>query len=165
MSNEIILPLIMRWMHILSAIIGVGGTIFVGFVLNPAMQKGLADDAREAFRNAVMKRWKIFIHPTIILFLLSGFYNYIVVTSPLHRDQSLYHILFGVKFLLALLFFAVVIVATSTLSWSKRLRERGGMWTLQILLATAIVLVAGLMKSLPQQTTSENEIQQTTAER
>lgn len=159
MSTEMLLPLLMRWVHILSAIVAVGGTIFIAAALNPTMTKGLAEDARAEFRGRVMKRWKMLFHPTIVLFLLSGFYNYIVVTSELHQDQPLYHILFGVKFLLALIFFTVVIVATSTMGWSERLRTRGGLWAIQVLIAIAIVMVAGVMKSLPQQVAVEDVVE------
>jgi hypothetical protein len=96
-----------------------------------------------------MKKWKLLLHPPIILFLVSGMYNYLVVTRFLHEDQALYHALFGVKFLLALVVFALYIVLTSTMKWSEGLREKNILWVLLVLLVTAIVAIAGTMKTLP----------------
>ena len=149
MSGELILPLFMRWMHIISAIVGVGGTVFLALVLIPAIKKYLPEDAAPEFRTRVMKRWKLVFHPLIVLFLVSGFYNYIAVTSASHQGQSLYHALFGAKFLLAIVFFGSVIVATSTMKWSEKFRAKNGIWAFQILVALAIILVAGVMKTLP----------------
>jgi len=152
MSADLVLPLLMRWVHIMSAVVGVGGTIFLAFVLNPAMKKHLPADASPEFRTAVMKRWKLLFHPLIILFLVSGFYNYFVATSGAHEVQSLYHALFGAKFLLAIVFFGSAIVASSTMKWSEKLRAKNGIWAFQILVALAIILVASVMKTLPTST-------------
>ncbi len=151
MSGDMLIPLVVRWLHVFSAIIGVGGTIFLACAYIPAA-KTLPEEVRAELRTRIMRRWKLLFHPTIVVFLASGFYNYIAITSALHQDQPLYHILFGIKFLLALIFSIVVIVATSTMGWSKKLRERDGIWALQIAIAVLIVMIAGVMKTLPQET-------------
>lgn len=156
MPEGFVLELTMRWIHVLSAVIAVGGTLFLVLVLQPAITKGIPKSDQEAFRTLAMKRWKLMFHPLIILFLISGFYNYIVVTSGRHDGQSLYHALFGVKFLLALAFFFFVIVGTSTMGWSARLRETKAVGALMVLTAVALVLVGGFMKTLPVSETTDD---------
>ena len=146
---EFILALVMRWVHIVSAVFTVGGSVFIPFVLLPVVSANLSESERGPFRDAVMKRWKAFFHPFIILFLVSGFYNYMAVTAPLHQGQALYHALFGVKFLLAIAFFGLAIIATSTMAWSKKMRARSGIWALLVLTGLLIVLIAGFMKVMP----------------
>ena len=146
---EFAIPLVMRWLHILSATIAVGGMIFVGIVLHPAMAKGLAVDQVDAFRELMMKRWKLVFHPLILVFLVSGFYNYMMVTAPRHADDGGYHMMFGIKFLLALIFFALGIIATSTMKWSEKMRQGKGLWLAVMLAGIALVMIGGYMKSLP----------------
>jgi hypothetical protein len=57
--------------------------------------------------------------------------------------------LFGVKFLLSLILFALAIVLTSTRKWSESWRERRGAWLVLAATTILIVLIAGLMKVMP----------------
>lgn len=149
MTIDFLLPLIMRWIHIFSAVLVVGGIVFYRWVYLPAVEKVLSPEDQEALRVPLMKRWKPIIHPPIILFLVSGFYNYFAVTRLLHEDQPLYHALFGVKFLLALPVFALVIIDTSTMAWSEKLRKSGRLWPLLTVLALVVVAIGGYMRVMP----------------
>ncbi len=149
MDATIALPALMRWIHMLSAVTVAGSIFFFVIVLRPAAAKALGADQQAALRDAVMRRWKMIIHPSIVLFLVSGFYNYLNVTAPAREGQSLYHALFGVKFLLSIAVFALAIVLTSTRNWSAHWREGRGAWVVLTVLTFAIVLIAGWMKIMP----------------
>ena len=149
MDATLVLPAIMRWIHMLSAIAVAGGIFFYVLVLRPALAKALAPEHAAMLREPLMRRWKLIVHPSIVLFLLSGFYNYLVVTSPMHEGQGLYHALFGVKFLLSLALFGFAIVLTSTRTWSARWRESRGAWLALTLITLAVVLLGGVMKVMP----------------
>lgn len=149
MTAEMALPLLMRWIHVGTAIVLVGGLIFYRLVFVPVVTKVLSDEEREKLRVPLMRRWKMYIHPPVILFLVSGFYNYIFVTSGNHEGQGLYHALFGVKFLLALGVFALGIIMTSTMGWSEKLRKNQALWSVLVLLAVAVALIGGYMKVMP----------------
>ena len=146
-----LLPLIMRWIHILSAIVALGGSIFARFVLMPSAQQVLDDKAHAELRAAVTKRWMKFVHTCILLFLVSGFYNFIAIQAPDHKGQSIYHMLFGIKFLLALAVFALAVALTSLKPWSEKLRANARFW-LGLLIALAIVVVgiSGYMRAIPK---------------
>ena len=149
MTYEMMLPLVMRWIHIFCAVVVVGSILFYRFAVLPASKQAFEDGMPDAFRLALMKKWKLLLHPPIILFLASGMYTYITVTSKLHEDQDLYHGLFGLKFLLALFVFALYIVLTSTMKWSEGIRDKNILWVLLVLSVTVIVGIAGVMKTLP----------------
>lgn len=149
MTSEMMLPLIMRWIHILCAVVVVGSILFYRFAVVPASKQAFEGGMPDAFRAALMKKWKLLLHPPIILFLVSGMYNYLAVTRFLHEDQELYHMLFGVKFLLALVIFALYIVLTSTMKWSEGIRDKEILWALLVALVTVVVGIAGVMKTLP----------------
>lgn len=149
MTPDLILPLMMRWIHIFCAIIVIGSIIFYRFAFIVAEKRTMPEGLPEEFRTALFKRWKLLLHPPIIFFLISGFYTYLMVTRHLHEDQPLYHALFGVKFLLALAVFAMYIVLTSTMKWSEKLREKNALWMLLIIGVLAIIGIAGVMRTLP----------------
>lgn len=149
MTTDLLLPLLMRWIHIGSAVVVAGSIAFYVLAVLPAAKQAFDGALPDAFRVALMKKWKLLLHPPIILFLVSGMYNYLMITRFLHEDQPLYHALFGVKFLLALAVFALYIVLTSTMKWSEGLRDKQVLWMLLALLVTAIVLIGGVMRTLP----------------
>lgn len=149
METELLVPLLMRWIHIGTAIVLVGGLVFYRFVFVPVANRILSDEERERLREPLMRRWKLFIHPPIILFLVSGFYNYAAVTSGQHDGQALYHALFGMKFLCAIGVFALGIMLTSTMKWSEQIRAKQALWSVLLLLSAAVVLIAGFMHTMP----------------
>ena len=144
------LPLVMRWIHILSAIVALGGAIFIRFVMMPSAQQVLEDETHAKLRAAITRRWMKFVHTCILLFLISGFYNYLVVLRPIHDGQAIYHALFGIKFLLALVVFALAVALTSLKPWSEKLRANAKFWMmLLVVLAVIIVGISGALKFIP----------------
>ena len=144
---EDVLPLISRWIHVGTTIVLVGGTVFMRFVLAPAASASLSDTEHAALRERVVGTWKRFVHVGILLFLLSGFYNYLVVTRPKHDGDSLYHALMGTKILLAFVvfFFASALVGKS--QGLQKIRDKRNTWLLVvILLSAAIVGIGGFLK-------------------
>lgn len=144
------LALVMRWAHILSAVVLMGGTFFARVVLLPAAEATLDADTHAKLRAAVRQRWAKWVHLSLLLFLISGFYTYLFITAPAHPNTPLYHALFGVKFLLALVifFFASVLAGRSGLA--QKLQAKPRLWvTITLLLALAVVGIAGVMKLLP----------------
>ena len=89
-----LVSLLSRWTHIGTAIVLVGGTVFLRFVLTPAAAQ-LSDDEHTKLKQLVMGTWKKFVHAGIALFLLSGFYNFIAVQVPKHKGDSVYHAVMG----------------------------------------------------------------------
>jgi uncharacterized membrane protein len=143
---DLYLSILSRWVHIGTAIVLVGGTFFLRFVLAPAAAK-LPDDEHAKLKESVMNRWKRFVHLGIALFILSGFYNFLVVQIPKHKGDSQYHALIGIKILLA---FAVFFFASALVGRSKSfdgMRKNAKFWQLVILLlATIIVGISGYAK-------------------
>lgn len=139
--------LLMRWVHVLSAITLMGGTLFVRLVLRGAVAQTLDEASRAQLVAAVKKRWKVFIMVLTTLLLISGFYNYLMVTRFQHADQPQYHMLFGIKFLLSLGVFALAAFLVGTTGIGRKLQANEGMWlTVLLLLAAATVMVGGYMK-------------------
>jgi uncharacterized membrane protein len=147
-----IVSLISRWTHIGTAIVLVGGTVFLRFVLAPAAAQ-LSDDQHVKLKELVMGTWKKFVHAGIGLFLASGFYNYIVVQAPKHKGDGAYHGLMGGKMLLALVIFFIASALVGRSKAFEGMRKTSKFWQLvMIVLAAVIVGISGYLKvrdSLP----------------
>jgi uncharacterized membrane protein len=158
MLTSLPIVLIMRWVHILSAIIALGGTIFMRYVLHPVASDQMNDVQHEHFRAAIRKRWQRIVHLCIVLFLVSGLYNFVVVMVPLHRGDGVYHALFGIKFLLAMVLFLVALFVTSSKNYAAKFRANAPFWMgIIIALGIVIVLISGVMKNRPASTTSSSD--------
>jgi uncharacterized membrane protein len=139
------LDIVSRIVHIATAITLVGGSVFTLWVLLPAMNS-LSGDTKTQFAAAINGRWKRFIHGGILLFLLSGFYNY-MRAIPNHKGDGLYHGLLGVKMLLAfaIFFFASVLVGRS--ARFDGMRSNKSKWVgVIVFLAAIIVVISGFLK-------------------
>lgn len=134
-----------RFVHVATAITLVGGSVFTLLVLLPAV-KVLSEDAHQTLAGAVTSRWKRFVHLGILLFLVSGFYNY-MRAIPLHKGDGLYHALLGTKMLSALgvFFIASALVGRSPKMESFR-RNRPKWLAVLVLLAATIVGISGFVK-------------------
>ncbi|TWT67306.1 hypothetical protein [Allorhodopirellula solitaria] len=140
-----LLDTISRIVHIATAITLVGGSVFTLCVLLPSL-KTLSDDARTQFAAAINGRWKRFIHGGILLFLVSGFYNYFRA-MPDHKGDGLYHGLLGTKMLIAfaIFFFASVLVGRSAATEGMRANRKKWLSVI-VILAAIIVAISGFLK-------------------
>ena len=68
------LDILMRWMHILSAIALMGGSIFLYVALLPAFST-LADDDRRNLEQAIRSRWARVVMAAIAFLFISGLVN------------------------------------------------------------------------------------------
>lgn len=144
-DSQLLINVISRIVHISTAIALVGGSVFMVFVLLPAA-KQLSDDQHERLRGLVNKTWKRFIHIGILLFLVTGFYNYFQ-QMPSHKGDGLYHALIGTKIILAFVIFfiaSVLVGRSATFEWMRTGREK---WLkVVVLLAAIIVAMSGFVK-------------------
>jgi uncharacterized membrane protein len=144
---EDLIPLISRWVHVGTSIVLVGGTVFMRLVLAPAASATLSDAEHAALRERIIGTWKRFVHIGILLFLLTGFYNYLVVAVPKHENDSLYHALMGTKILLALVVFFVASALVGKSQGLQKIRDKRSTWLLVLIVLSALIVgIAGFLK-------------------
>ena len=134
-----------RILHILTAIVLLGGSTFMLLVLLPEL-KAKEESVRNPLISSLRNRWKRLVHPGILLFLLTGFYNYIRA-MPNHKGDGLYHALVGTKIILALgvFFLASALVGRSAVF--EGIRKDSSKWlSLLCLLGLIIVAISGFIK-------------------
>ena len=141
-----LLNLVARWLHILAAITAVGGIIFARFVVLPSLDT-LPADERGTLHAEMRARWSKIVAGAIGFLLLSGLYN-IAMTSIQYRMPPWYNILFGVKFMLALVIFAVASLLSGKSPAAENVRRHLRFWlNLNIVLAVLVVCLSGVLRT------------------
>src|SRR5690349_8389887 len=128
MNDNYKLLLILRWLHIVSATLAVGVPIYFRFVVMPALAT-LDDENRNRMSDALARRWKMFVHILIVVFLATGRYNFLGIARwrgpEFDADaKRTYHMLFGIKLLIALVIFTISSALVGRASIFARLRSK-----------------------------------------
>ncbi len=145
MNNLFPLDVLSRFLHVAVAIVLVGGTVFMRFILMPAA-KELPEAEHDQLRQRLLARWKRVVHGGIGVFVLSGIYNYIQ-QRPNHAGDKLYHALMGTKFLLAIGVFFIASALVGRSATFENMRQNRAKWMgLIVLLSALIVGVSGFVK-------------------
>ncbi len=97
-----ILTILMRWLHISSMAVLVGGILYARLVMAPAMAT-LSPESGNALGNKAAAAYRPLVIAAMIGLIMSGVYRLLI--TPGH--SVLYHSLLGIKLLLALHVFAV----------------------------------------------------------
>ncbi|TWU46320.1 hypothetical protein Poly51_57160 [Rubripirellula tenax] len=134
-----------RIVHVSTAIALVGGSLFTLMVLLPSASE-LGEEPHKKLAAAIAGRWKKFVHIGVTLFLVSGLYNF-VRAIPLHKGDGTYHMLIGIKMVLALFVFflaAALVGRSEKLAGIRNARKK---WlTVLVILAAVIVAISGYTK-------------------
>jgi len=149
MENISVLDIIMRWLHLIGAIVAIGGSIFALFVLLPSIS-GLAEDIRSEIYESVRSRFSKLFMFAIAALLISGFYNYLGNEMSNHEGQSAYHILMGIKIMLAMGVFFLGSALLGRSAAFEGIRRKRRRWMVRnILLALLIIAIAAVLAKMP----------------
>lgn len=141
MDMELILSIAARWLHIGSAIMLLGGTICLRFVVHPVLR-----DQPKELRDAIRGRFKKFVHGGIAGLLLSGGYNYFKAI-PSHRGDGLWHAMVDTKIVLALGVFFIASVLVGRSKGTQKFRDNAGKWmAIAVILGLLIVALSGVAR-------------------
>jgi len=150
--------LMSRWIHLVAAIVAIGGAAFMRFALHPAAQEALDDAQHTRLREAVRKRWSRVVHICIALLLLTGAINFLILAMLPKVEPMPYHAIFTIKFMAAIAIFFLATALTGRSPAFAKLRENSRKW-LGVLLALAIIVVvlSGLLSQVRSHSTPSDE--------
>jgi len=149
--------LLLRWAHVLAAIVAMGAVAFARFGLVPAL--GDFDAAtRDRIHESIRRRWLPWVIGAITVLLASGLANFLLFNARVKAEgwadghwmrQTSYHALFGAKFLLAMVAFYFASSLVGRGAGTQWVRDDRAKWlsvTLGCMLA--VVLLSGWMRQL-----------------
>lgn len=149
--------LLLRWAHIVGAVLAIGGLAFARFGLLPALAD-FDEETRARIHESIRRRWLPFVILSITLLLVSGLANFLLFNRLVKEQgwaggtwmqQTSYHALFGVKFLLAMgvFYFSSGLMGRS--HGTQWIRDNRSTWlTITLGMAIGIVIISGCMRQL-----------------
>ncbi len=150
--------LLLRWAHILGAVLTAGGLFFGRFAVLPAVAD--TDEAtREKLHEALRRRWLPWVIGGITLLLVSGVANFLLFNAATKGPawsangdwmrQHNYHLIFGIKFLLALGVFYLASGLVGRGGGTAWIRRDRGLWmSVALGLAVAVIMLSGWLRNL-----------------
>ena len=142
----------LRFMHIAPAVAAGGATIFARIALLPALA-ALPDAERARVKDAIDRRWRVVVMVCVTLLLVSGIANFVLYQAPFHKGQPLYHTLFGVKFVAAMIVFFLASALSGRSAVLTSIRENSRLYVgVAATLVIAIILISAVLRSIPHAT-------------
>lgn len=144
-----VVALLSRWLHVFGSIFLMGGAFYMRAVLMPSAAETLDEETHKKLRASLMGRWRKWIMILAGVLILTGLYNFLAVTRFEHDGQPAYHMLFGIKFLLAIAVFGLASMLAGRKSISVKLQQNAKLWLgVTLAMGAAIVMIAGYMKMM-----------------
>src|SRR5882724_2207622 len=103
---DAVLGVFFRWLHIIPACLSIGGAFFMP-VLLPIGLSVLPPDQPKAVFLKCRRGFKMVVHPSILLLLVSGTYNLMGNRARYHQAMPQSHMLLGIHVLLGLAVFTI----------------------------------------------------------
>lgn len=138
-----VLYVVLRILHILSAIIIVGGLFYAKIILVPAGADPYAGNRQ------VWARW---VGMASLFLLVSGLINFMNLVG-LAKEQGTplpptYHMLFGIKFLLGLFVMFLAAILAGKTALADKFRQNMGRWlNIAWTASLAIVIIGALLRT------------------
>ncbi len=133
------LDLILRLMHILGAIILIGGIIFQKFALRPALGSS-AESLKDTAFEILRRRAALLTMTAALLLLVSGLVNTALISMRYRFPDGEYNILLGIKLLLAIVIFWLASLLTGRSQTAQKIQAKAGTW-LNVLLVCSLILL------------------------
>jgi uncharacterized membrane protein len=144
MAAEMI-GILMRWAHIASAVVLIGGILYARAVAFPALANAGEDDGPGPLFERLTLRYRPMVYAAIAGLVVSGLYNFLI-----HRGHTRYfYTWFGIKILLALHVFAASILAVrpseaTPQEETRRLRRMTGV----VVSGLLIILISAYLRRI-----------------
>lgn len=144
MTQLEIASLVLRWFHILAGMIAVGGMVFLRCVVVPTFQ-ALPGEQAARLHDQMRPRRARLVAIAIGLLLVTGLINFGIISSQ-YVVPKWYHMVWGIKFLIALVIFFLMSALSGKSALADKLRQNSKLWlNVSILLAVIVVCLSGVL--------------------
>jgi uncharacterized membrane protein len=141
--------LLSRILHILGAIILVGGIFYIRAIITPSVSDpNVTPDQQLGGRRAA---WAMWVGIATMLLLVTGLWNYLQMIKMHEKLAASYHMIAGLKMLAAIALFLLAALVAGRSPVAEMMRQRMRFW-LNVCLLIGIVTVAlgSLLRTYPR---------------
>jgi uncharacterized membrane protein len=145
-DGKYILYVVLRILHMISAMILVGGLFYTKVVLVPAGVDPYAGNRQV---------WAKWVGIATLFLLVSGLMNFMNIIGLAKANgtplPSAYHMLFGIKFLLGLFLMFLAAILSGKTALAEKFRQKMGRWLgIAWTVSLAIVIIGALLRTFPR---------------
>jgi uncharacterized membrane protein len=135
---------LVQWVHLIAAIVAVGGMAFVLFILLPSLST-LEEEQRTIFAKTVMGRFRWVSWSAIIMLIGSGIYN--IRVRAREAPWGTYWKLLTLKIFLALVVFTISLLLTLPIPALESFRARRRRWlSIALGVAVGVILISAFLR-------------------
>jgi len=141
--------LLSRILHILGAIILVGGLFYIRFVVSP-VDVPAGTGPVDRYFGGPRAAWAKWVGIATALLLIPGLWNYIQVIKQNERMPSPYHAIAGIKIIVGIALFALAALLAGRTAAADAIRQKWRLW-LNVCLALGIstVVLGSVLRTFP----------------
>jgi uncharacterized membrane protein len=141
--------LLSRMLHILGAIILVGGVFYLRAVILPNVESpGTDTDRQFGGRRAAWAKW---VGIATLLLLVTGLANYLYIIRSHERLASSYHMIAGMKMLSGIALFLLAALVAGRSPAAATIRQRMRFWlNVALLLGIITVALGSVLRTYPR---------------
>jgi uncharacterized membrane protein len=133
--------LLSRILHILAAIILVGGIFYLRTIVTPSIATPNANvDEQFGGRRAA---WAMWVGIATLLLLVTGLWNYMQIIKTNEKMASSYHMIAGLKMLAGIALFLLAALVAGRSPVAEMMRQRMRFWLNVCLLVGIVTVVLG----------------------
>jgi len=144
---EAALRIFMRFLHIGSIVVLIGGAVYGSLVLNPVLN-ALPEETRASASTGAQNRFRNMVYLLLLFILGSGTYN--LLTGPHH--SSTWQMIFGIKMLAVLHIFATAVLWAGSPHGDVIINGKGKRRLAGMAISGIIVIfLSAILRSLSQQ--------------
>lgn len=145
------LMLVSRILHIVGAIILVGGLFYIRSVVSPASTMPGTQPVDQLFggRRATWAKW---VGIATALLLITGFWNYFQMIQQHERLASSYHMIAGLKMLAGIAVFLLAALLAGRTAAADAIRQKWRMWLAVCLILSLVTVILGsVLRTYPRE--------------
>jgi uncharacterized membrane protein len=142
--------LVSRILHILGAIVLVGGVFYIRTIISPtSTPAGTAPI--DQFFGGPRGTWAKWVGIATALLIFTGFFNYIMIAKQHEKMASSYHMIAGMKMLAGFAVFLLAALLAGRTAVADKLRQNWRTW-LNVCLAIGLITVVlgSLLRTYPR---------------
>jgi uncharacterized membrane protein len=137
-----VLVVVSRWLHVICAIVAVGGAVFMRVVVPAGLAE--ADAAsRDSVLRSMRRKFKVIVHAAVTLLILTGIFNSVRNFEDYNLKRGLMHALWGMHMLVGVI---VIGMSIYLLAKPEPPRNHRALLTVNVVLMLLLVGLASTLK-------------------
>jgi uncharacterized membrane protein len=140
-----------RVLHVLGSIVLLGGLFYLLAVIAPRVVASGGRPDADAWFGGNRAAWAKWVGIATLVLLVTGLFNFVTIIKA-NQIATSYHMLGGIKILVALVIFFFAAALAGRTALAERFRANMKFWlTVTMLIGLVIVMIGSVMRSYPRE--------------